>query len=363
MKYELDVKKFWEENEKCLLPFSIQKPRVPMLFWLDDHFVLEEMKIPSTLRYYNDSKYREDILKQFNERTDKLIGKRFYDDGPEVPKPERFEVIMGSKIELSEGGTPWLESTVKNIDDVKKLIARAEKLDMNKEAFPEDWQQQKKDYERLSGKKLKFGDCSSRGPATMATSILGTVNTCMFIMDEPEIMDEFFRLLTEKLIEYHNAILFDTDHDSRQGYELFDDNCYLFPPAQYERFCVPVLERIFKEFAPGPQHKRYQHSDSDMGHLMSILSDIGVNVVNLGPNIHPGEIRAAMPKTVILGQIPPFTLRDGTPEEIIEMVRRDIDSVGQDGGLIESPAGSVPEGTSFENLRVYMWAVHTYGRY
>jgi hypothetical protein len=60
---------------------------------------------------------------------------------------------------------------------------------------------------------------------------------------------------------------------------------------------------------------------------------------NTGPAIHPLEIRRAVPRTVIHGQIPPFTLRDGSPEEIVATVRRDIDSVGGDGGLVECPAG------------------------
>ena len=70
-----------------------------------------------------------------------------------------------------------------------------------------------------------------------------------------------------------------------------------------------------------------------------------------------------MPGAVHHRQIPPFTLRDGTPEEIIESVRRDINSIGGDGGLVAAPAGVVPIGTSLENIRIFMWAVQTYGRY
>jgi uroporphyrinogen decarboxylase len=269
---------------------------------------------------------------------------------------------MGSRLQMTEGGTPWLESDVNSIDDVKALITRAVKLDMKKEAFLEGWHQQKEQYEQKTGKKLKLGGSSSRGPATMATSILGTVNTCLFIMDYPEIMDDFFAVLSDKLIEYHYALMDATDNHSREGYSINDDNCYLFPPAQYLRFCAPVVERLFKEFAPEPHHRRSQHSDSNMGHLMEILSDLGVNSVNLGPSLHPLKIRKAIPKAVIVGQIPPFTLRNGSPEDIIRTVRRDIESVGQDGGLIECPAGSVAVGTPLENLKIYMWAVINFQR-
>ncbi|OQB14988.1 MAG: methylcobalamin:coenzyme M methyltransferase [Firmicutes bacterium ADurb.Bin193] len=363
--YEMDVKAFWEENSKCFEPFSTNKPRVPMNFWLDDHFLLEYMKLPSTLKYYNDAAYRREVNTRFNDEMERLLGRRFINEEIYPEKdPVRFECIMGAHWELSEGGTPWLETDVKDIEDVKALIYKYKKLDMKKAAFPEGWQESREQYEKTTGKKLRLGGGGSRGPATMATSILGTENTCIFIMEEPEIMDEFFAYLAHKLIEYHNVLMEATDNtDNRNGYNIADDNCYLFPPKHYERFCAPVLEKLFKEFSPKPCHKRRQHSDSDMGHLMGILNDLGVNTVNFGPNIHPGDIRKAMPKAVIEGQMPPFTLRNSGPDEIINIVKRDIEAVGGDGGLVECTAGSVAGGTPIENILVYMWAVEQYGRY
>ncbi len=96
---------------------------------------------------------------------------------------------------------------------------------------------------------------------------------------------------------------------------------------------------------------------------MKILYDVGVNSTNFGPTIHPLEIRKAMPKAVINGQMPPFLLRNGSPEEIVETVRRDIESVGRDGGLVATTAGSIAGGTSMEKIKVFLWAVDKYGRY
>lgn len=363
--YELDVKAFWEENSKCFGRFSTAKPRVPISFWLDDHFLLEYMQLPSTLKYYKDNEYRKEINKKFNDDMERLLGKRFQNEEIITNiEPVRFECIMGAHWELSEGGTPWLESDVKDIEDVKLLIKKYEKMDMKKIAFPEGWHEARDSWEKEKGRKLRLGGGGSRGPATMATSILGTENTCMFIMDEPEIMSEFFIQLADKLIKYHNVLMEETGNvENKRGYGITDDNCYLFPPKHYEALCAPVLDKLFKEFAPEPNHTRHQHSDSDMGHLMGILNDLGVNAVNLGPKIHPIDIRKAMPKAVIEGQMPPFTLRNGSFEEIIDLVRRDIDSVGGDGGLVECTAGSVAGGTPIENILVYMWAVEKYGRY
>jgi uroporphyrinogen-III decarboxylase len=108
---------------------------------------------------------------------------------------------MGAYWKLTEGGTPWLESTVQGIEDVIKLNKRNATLDMDTEAFPAGWGEMKATYEKASGKQMSLGGYFSRGPATMATSILGTINTCMFIMTDPAVMDEFFSILGEKLVE------------------------------------------------------------------------------------------------------------------------------------------------------------------
>ncbi len=364
MDYRLDYKRFWEENEKCFQPFTTNKPRVPVTLSFDDHFLLEDMKVESTLRYFKDREYRLEMNRLCNDKMEEAIGMRkFHEKEEMILQPNRFEVIMGAYWEYSEGGTPWLESTVKDIDDVKKIIARAEKLDMSKEVFPEGWFEERDRLQKETGYKPDFSSRGHRGPATMATSIIGTENTCIFIMDEPDVMKAFFEVLTEKMVEYHKALLKGSNSVLLNGYWITDDNCYLFPPAQYEEFCAPFLKRVFEEFAPNPEDSRYQHSDSAMGHLMRILNDLGVNGVNLGPTIHPLEIRKAMPKTVIHGQMPPFTLRNGTPEEIIEIVRRDIDAVGGDGGLVETTAGSLAAGTPYINVQAYLWAVNEYGRY
>ncbi len=363
MDYDLDVEEFWQENEKCFQPFSTDKPRVPLSFWLDDHYLFEAVEISSTIKYYKDQEYRMKIHKKMNKITDRELGRTFYPEKERRVKEERFEVIMGSQRKYTEGGTPWLESDVETIDDVKHLNERNKKLDMENEIFPQGWEQEKDRYERMTGEKLKLGGNYSRGPATMATSILGTENTCVFMMEEEKIMNDFFKIMTDKLIEYHHVLMEKTAQENDGGYQINDDNCYLFPPQQYEKYCAPFMEKIFAEFAPTENDSRFQHSDSSMGHLMPILRELGVNGVNFGPDLHPAEIREAMPNAVIHGQIPPLVLRDGTPDEIIDTVIRDIEAVGGDGGLVEVPAGSVAAGTSFENLRIYMWAVEKYGRY
>lgn len=360
---DLDARSFWQENEQCLAPFSMAKPRVPLTFWLDDHFMQGIVALPSTARYYTDFEYRRVVHRACNRLLAPVLGKQFYPEDEILYHKGEFEVLCGARRVIKQGMTPWLETTVSSIADAKALTARLARLDVGKAAITDEMRQIKQQFHERTGARLRF-EHSWTGPATLACNVLGTTNVCYWMMDETDALADFMTVLCHRYIEYREAVVTeDRGAVDRAGIGVNDDCCYLFPPRHYERLCAPFLARFFAAFAPAPQHRRRQHSDSDMAHLMTILNDLGVNEVNVGPTIQPLAIRRAMPRAVIHGQIPPFVLRDGTAADIIAAVQRDIESVGGDGGLVECPAGAVPVGTPLENLRQYVWAVQTYGRY
>lgn len=93
---------------------------------------------------------------------EKELGRRFYSEEELDPlEPTRFEVVMGSKVVISEGGTPWLEPAVESLDEVKSFIEKMERIDVKKVITPE-LLKAKEDYEKATGKKLKMGAYDKR---------------------------------------------------------------------------------------------------------------------------------------------------------------------------------------------------------
>jgi uroporphyrinogen decarboxylase len=193
-------------------------------------------------------------------------------------------------------------------------------------------------------------------------SICGVQNVVLWLLDAPEVMDRFRDLLAAKIVELC-TLLREATGAPMTGFSFADDNCAMLNPALYERFGLPILEHVFSVFSPGEDDWRYQHSDSAMGHLMPLLNRVRLHGANFGPTIRPAEIRAAMPRTVIYGQLPPFTFSRGTPQEIADAVQRDIEEAGADGGLVVTTAGSVNPGSKLAGLRAAMYAIQRYGRY
>ena len=319
--------------------------------------------MPSTVRYFADPEYQAEMNRRCNDRCEPAIGRRPFSETPPEPGLLRIEEVMGSRKVLVEGGTPWLERGVESIEDMRRKLDEIERWsdkDLQEVMLSAGGRIAKRD--RASDGSKPIATPGSRGPATMATSILGTMNTMYWIVDYPSDMDRFFEVLADVVVRYHGVIEQEAGVAYR-GYYWLDDNCALYSPGLYERFCLPAMNRVMGAFAPDPEDYRFQHSDSAMGHLLPILSPLGFHAVNFGPTVPASEIRRAMQCAVIEGCVAPNTLRDKPLDAVVAEVKRDFAAVGADGGLVVTTCGSISAGTSLESIRGFMWAVQEFCRY
>ncbi len=163
------------------------------------------------------------------------------------------------------------------------------------------------------------------------------------------------------MVEFNQALrAFSGNHEP--GWWITDDNSALFSPKLYATYCVPVLERVLEAMAPGDA-VRYQHSDSAMGHLIPQQRALGINEVNYGPTVDAGLIREQMPDVWIRGQVPPFLVRNGSPDAIQAHIVDDYRKAGASGGLEITTAGSLAAGTGVGRMRWFLQCVQQTCRY
>jgi uroporphyrinogen decarboxylase len=195
----------------------------------------------------------------------------------------------------------------------------------------------------------------SRGPATIMTSVLQVETVFYWIYDHPELMQRFRDILALKMVEL-NRVLREFSGNSEPGWWITDDNSALFNRKLYREYCFPVLEAVLNEFASG-NARRYQHSDSAMGHLMDQQCELGMNAVNYGPEVDAALIREKLPNATIHGHLPPFMLRNETPEKIRQRILDDFRKAGLTRKQVVTTAGSLAAGTSLGRMRWMMQCV------
>jgi uroporphyrinogen decarboxylase len=356
---DLDIHAFWAENEKCF-DFSLDKPRAALQFSPDDHWLFEFLQVNSTLRYYQDKAYRDNLHKEANQWLEAYIGRSFFDEDTWETSPKRIENLFGSEFEYTDNATPWLTPATDDPDEFSRILDRVEKIDLQDWALPaaylQEWETRQK-----AGKPLPLLGGGSRGPATVNTSVLPVETVFYWFHDHPALMARFSDLLAEKMVEL-NTVLREFSGNDEPGWYILDDNSALFNVRLYRQYCYPVLERVMDALAPGDA-RRYQHSDSAMGHLIEMQYELGIRAVNYGPTVDAGLIREKMPDAMIHGQLPPFTLRNGTPEEIRQRVLEDFHKAGLTGGMMIATAGSLAAGTGLGRMRWLMQVVQQDCRY
>jgi uroporphyrinogen decarboxylase len=322
--------------------------------------LFEFLDADSTLRYYQDKAYRDDLHRKANAITREYVGQTFFDEDSWENEPHRIENLFDCYFSYTEGATPWLTPATDDPDAFARILDKAEAADMKQWAFPDaflrEW-----DARKARGDTMPALGTGSRGPATIMTSVLDVETVFFWMYDHPDLMRRFRDILARQMVAFNQALRAFSDN-TEPGWWITDDNSALFNRKLYGEYCVPVLQTVLDALAPPPA-RRYQHSDSAMGHHLDAQRELGINEVNYGPEVDVALIREKMPDAVIRGHMPPFLLRNGSPDAIRDRVRADFRTAGAEGRLVIATAGSLAAGTGVGRMRWFMQAAQDYCRY
>ncbi len=369
----VDLDAFWEADAKAKTdPFADDCPQVACGVMMSTEAVWDELGIAEDWKQQEeDIAYRIQLNQQYNDISERIVGKRLLnetlpDPTKQYPKVKKLSDIFEANEEWHMWSY-WLKQSADSPDELEALLDRVERRLENLREFilPENWDTEK---DRLMAMGIKPNLYrGQRGPVTFATSIFGTENLLFLIMDQPELAQRFRDLILRAMLGLADVMDQEAgwtpDCDWGRGFGFADDNCALLTPDMYELFGYPILKAVFDRYAPLPGDNRFQHSDSDMGHLLPILGRLNFSGVNFGPNIRVRDIREHLPKAVIYGTLAPFTFSRDNHETIVRETLRDFDEARAGKGLVFATAGSINNGSRLTGMRLIMSAIQHFGQY
>ncbi len=357
---DFELARFWENDalahrDNCFYP----APQVALGIRMSDECVFAELGEEGDPWAYTPVERRRDLNRRYNDKSEKIVGKRllreeFLPEEARLPYVKRIGEVFGGEY-IMHNATEWLKEGIADAEALEKKLDEVEKMDLRAFMLPPNWESEKKRvYETWGVKPSPVHHI--RGPVTLACSLMGTTEFLYFLADEDELAQRFSNDIADVIIKMAEIMDEEAGLSGKDthGFSFADDNCCLLSPALYEMFGYPVLKKVFARFSPDPEDKRYQHSDSAMGHLLPILGRLDLNGVNFGPTVMAPEIRKYMPHARIDGCIAPFTFMHNDREGLISETKRDIEAGFACGGVNISTAGSINNGSLLESMRLIM---------
>lgn len=369
----LDLDRFYLAQTTAVKdPFGKEIPQVPLGIGMNKECVFDELGVtPDYRRLDEDRVWRLELFKKYNDKAETIVGRRLLPETPPPPGDERYPPHK-TLHDLFEGEQQWhdrswwLMPSANTPDQLSALLDRVERRLDNLRAFmlPVTWDA-RRDALMARGIKPPLYR-SQRGPVTFAVSIYGAENLVFLLHDDPRLAARFRDLILKAMLGIGEVLDREagyTPEDAPRGFGFSDDNCCLLTPAMYETFGAPILKGIFDRYAPHPDDRRSQHSDSDMGHIVPILGKLDLTSVNFGPTVMVDHIRRHLPRAVIRGQLAPFTFSRHDEEGMVAEFLRDFELARPQRGLLFATAGSINNGSRLTGLRLIMAAIQRYGQY
>ncbi|GMQ55981.1 hypothetical protein AN1V17_03730 [Vallitalea sediminicola] len=367
----VDLEQFWKDDElahkdNC---FNTDSPQVALGIRMSNECVFAELGEEGNPWGYTPKEFRIELNKRYNDKAEKIVGKRLLkEDFPteveSFPQIKQIGEVFSGRYEDNNNST-WLHGSCSTPKELENVLDKVDKLDIREFMLPSNWESEKKRIFEIYGKKPKLLR-HVRGPVTLAMSIYGDINLIYLMYDLPDLAKRFSDTIIDVIIEMGKIMDEEAGYNPEEaphGFSFADDNCSLLTPEMYELFGYPVLKRIFDYWSPNENDKRFQHSDSEMGHLLPILGKLNLTGCNFGPTVLVDEIRKYMPRTRIDGCLAPFTFMNNDKDKIIEEVKRDCLMAKEYKGLNLLTAGSINNGSLLTSMRAVMYAIQNYGRY
>jgi uroporphyrinogen-III decarboxylase len=211
------------------------------------------------------------------------------------------------------------------------------------------------------------------GPFSVAVKLRGATELMYDMHDDPEYAHSLLAFVTGGILARMRAVkdwLWDRarvppqGRDYRENLWFADDSIAMLSPAQYREYVLPHHRQIFQMFDRGEGCTI--HLCGRASHLFPLLAnEFRVRSFDTGFPVDHGALRRALgPDIEIHGGPTVMTVKDGTPAEIADEVRRVCASGIMEGRrFILSAANNLAPGTPAENVRAFYEAAKAFGRY
>jgi len=203
---------------------------------------------------------------------------------------------------------------------------------------------------------------------TSAAGWCGIERLCRWMIRKPEVAHRLLRLATDRTVERarHWADTFGPEHLLPYTAEPTTSN-QIISPRQFEEFAFPYIKEAHQKIlAMGVKHILCHicgEQNLNLPHWAQIpMGDPGI--VSVGHEVDLEVASKYFPNDIIMGNVEPAVIQNGTPEQVYHLTRTCIEKGRKHpGGFMLAPGCEMPPRAPSYNVWTMMKAVNDFGWY
>ena len=300
------------------------------------------------------------------------------DDDPEWQKKEaEYRKLLGDlppRSTITEWGTghiPGSEHHFTRIVCPLQNATRPEEIESYPlPTFDESWRlsKAKESIDKFHEKGLCVAGAAACSIFEVSWQIRGMEQMLEDFSHRPELASILLDRVTEIRCKYVETLLSMGSDLIILGDDIATQIGMMMSPAMWRRWLKPRLSTIIQAARRiKPDVLVFYHSDGNPSAVIPDLIEIGVNILN---PVQPECMDPAALKKQYGDQLAFWgtigtqtTFPFGSPEDIRNVVRQRIETVGQDGGLLLGPTHMLEPDVPWENILAFFEAIEEYGYY
>ncbi len=200
---------------------------------------------------------------------------------------------------------------------------------------------------RVEGKPLF---CGAIGPYSLAGRLFGMSELMMACFDDADATAVLLDKASEFILSYISACR-DAGAD---GVILAEPAAGLLSPPMAAEFSTPYVRRIFEALDRDDFFLCYHNCGRSVTGMAEDLASLPADAFHFGNAVVLSDLLDALPRDrIVMGNVDPLLLVDGTPERVRDAVRGVRDACGKYPNFLLSTGCDVPAAAKWENIDAF----------
>lgn len=312
-------------------------------------FIIDSPWLPNwygikILDYFsNDELWLKSNIKVTDEFPDVIFLPGFWSEFGMCTEPSAF----GSRCMFPEDEFPHAYPVINSADEIDSLVVPNPETDgllplvLNRLKLAQPHIEER-------GHKIRFA--VARGPLNIASYLMGSTEFLTTLILDPDKIHVLMKKVTTFLRGWIKLQM--KTFPSIDGIFLLDDIIGFMSAADFSTFGLPYFKEVYDEDVS----VKFLHNDAPCRESAPLITEMGINLFNMGYDVHINELkRLTQNKVTLIGNLPPRdVLAQGTKEDVILKTKELLNSIKDKTRIIMSCGGGMPPAVSTENIKAFI---------